>query len=759
MKEGKQLMHQATVNKKQIQKILAHCQDKQIDLRTLLSPMEFKQFREDVAYLKAYFPLLKVEFLMNSNTEEEEKNPEALGKGAFIRAALKLLKELSQAGDPFHILEGAVNNNAYTIDTEKLIINLSSIKPQTPLGNKFMELLQKNATKCITIDKVKKVLIAILKKLNDRAYLAKHYDAHKVTYLTKEEMTDELEGSEIFELDLKVDFTAFEKSIATCIATAINDPAYEPNIEKIKGAARERKEEEEALANKLNNFQQSYEAWVKEQKKICTTIISADTKTDSSILMPKTKFMAMLLKESKVWEQAQPELTQELLRHIVNKLSKEEMSIKEFVNAMSAAITEIQTPLPIIASNWFKRPKLPEYYSLKTAIIANNSGYGEYDLMEEYLVWFREVGAAVDSLKLGSNQQFIVAKIFEKTKKLFEGKQELDFFYTPFETKLKGTLDKNSGSYCSLKQLSYAWTESLYDVIINSGQLRDSLHHLTDQEQGAKIEALSDTLLGVASVERIQRVFLACKRPMVKTEALAKGELLSSLGWFNDGTEFSLGLSTTVERVEGIPFINPVEASIAIGQNGKLGYVFELSDFSMQSPIINGKEGVTVYFEYKIGYTKDRGSLTVGNEQGTEKGKEEDSYQEETIVNMNNWNTSTEGDVDIKSGGLLKLLVDAGGQVSGSIGGGQEWGTEKTSGSTVVLSSTKSLTSSESRTKEDGIETGFFWIEGNVYSFDLDNSGGTLNVQITQIASPKTRGLLTISVPQRPSTKTLRWAK
>jgi hypothetical protein len=681
-----------------------------------------------------------VKMLLNVTGAAGLASPDFIPKGKFIKFVKEWVADFKSE------LEG-IKDDDIAID-KKEIENYLKAKirnPKFPVSLTLWDEIEKELSKLGEKETPKSITAAVSKGL----------DSFSNKMETDFPLTDEYRNN-------RAKYKVIKKKDLDDNIIKVNDlsntllPIMAKAREKAEKEAKEIKEKAEV---KVTNFKKAYEAWVKEQKEICTRIISADKNTDSLNLMDKSKFIAILVKESKVWEAAQPELTGELLASISGNLKKDKLPIKEFVNAMSAAVTEINTPLTTIASNWFESPKFPEYYSLQTAITANNTGLGEYDLMKEYLEWFATVGAAADSLTVSTGQQFIITKLVEGIKKEFKSK-ELEFFCNPFEEKLNKFKSKLNPTYCSLDQLSYAWSESLYDVIMNSNTLNDSLGHLLKMGDKTAIDSISNLLKSNAELSVIQRIFMDARRPPVKAKALANGENLGGNIGFSDGTVLDNTVKTKIVKINGTPCVIPTDVSSNILTNSKHGFEFKVTDFAAQSPIFNGKEGVSTYFEYKITFKRTRGSYTSGSGHSTGTGREDGTEESLTDIAIHHVGTgyTTGGSASVSGGiGVVEGTVET--HADFSVNYEYEGGTEKSKGSSVVISSSTENSTSESNTLDNGSQEGFFLVKGLLYSHKIDKKGGTIEIVLSKSANPNKRNGLTIYCSKGQLVKTLRWSK
>lgn len=678
--------------------------------------------------------------------------PESLGKGAFIKAVLKLIKELNEEGDPFHIMGGEIDASTYHLDIGVLNDKLNALTPQTPLGKKFLELLQKNSLKCTDVGLVKKVVDAILNKFNDRSYLVKHYDKYKAIYGLKENMINEenlLESVEIYASSLKADVAIFQENLHNCVATAINDLRYKPNRD------REKKEEEKEEEQRYK-FKTAYANWRASQSEICSGIISHDTKTDSICSMSKAAFFSALIEASKNWEQSQPQLANELRVKIMASLDKESQ-VKDFVSAMSHGLLSISTSEELIYQNWKKSQIMPSFDDLKTAIITSVDGTSPYNFIGEYVEWAASVSAAVDCLNLSPNQQFVMDKLLDEFKGLFSNK-ELSFFYGTFEQKMQ----QLSTEFPALSEVSQVWQATLYEVAVKSNAIKSHYDNLSFSEKQG-IEQLSGTLTTIANIETVKKHFIACKRPVVTTKVLlAKGEPVNLTIKLKDGTVLMNTIHTKMEAVNKLVFVAPTGVSLSAAN--KNGYQFSTKDFFVQSPVFHDKEGVTCYFEFKITYSKNKGSVTSGTERGNEYSMETGSEKSKTDVDIDVTNNTWGVEGEIVPGWLTKpVSLLLGGQLSGSYSheDGQEVGTEETEGTFSTIGYLRSNTSISQTTKNKGVHTGFMLVKGHVYAHNQNEEVIHVDVFVDEnngITSPASREPLSVEV-ETTENEVMRWKR
>lgn len=759
--ENKVLEEPLTHLIQQVKRIQNHCKLNNIDLRTVFSEQELKQYEADIAYLKTITPEIKG--MSNYSFTGE---PDDIGKKEFLKVASEILSQLLQSKDPFQLFDPQlVNNGAYSIDTEKLKTNLGKLKPHTPLGQKFMELFQGNISACTTVDNTQKVLSAILNKFNNKSYLLKHYSNYQTTY-NQENSTDELNLAAIFASNLRGDFGGLQHSIKTCVVHAIDDVAF--NLNKELSKEEELKKEKEELKKektelRKQEFRKAFAAWKAEQKKICSSIISHDTKTDSICNMSKAAFFTALVEACNDWQKTQPLLSKELRVNIMAEL-KEDAQVKDFVNAMSKSLLSIHTPEEYIYNSWQESQVMPSFDDLKTAIITSSDGTSPYNFIGEYVEWAAEVSGALDSLQLPPTQQFDANKLLKKFEKLFSNK-ELSIFYPV----LKQSIQAIGSPFPSRTDVSEAWQSALYQVTMNSDSVRSLFNSLSFEEK-QQIENISNQLRSNAPIDSIKAIFLDSKRPKLSIKPLlAKGEALNLVIKLKDGSVLNSTIFTKIESLNERAYAMPTDISLTVAN--KNGLEFQATDFYALSPIEHGKEGISCDFEFKILLSKAKGSVTRGSETGSSYGIELGSESSETEVDIDVTNNTlgVEGSLQapkwipnvLKKFNPISYLVD--GEVSGhyAYDWGKEEGTEKTKGTFNSSNYNRSTSTTQEITEERGVDTSFLVVKGHLYSFNF-TSEGTIEVDVNvlegQITSPDAKGAIPAQL-QMTRGKTLHWKK
>ncbi len=532
----------------------------------------------------------------------------------------------------------------------------------------------------------------------------------------------------------------------------------------------ENKTKAKELAQEAKEFDLAYSTWFNEQKMLLSNIVSEDRGTDSTNSMSKAKFVAVLLNENKKWETAQPELGKELSQQILNNLKGDSLSIKDYVNAMNKALNELSTPMPIIAANWYKNRQFPILAGVKTVLTTENEGSSDYDIVEEYIQWFAQVGGVVDSLKLPSNRQFVAEKLGKGFSSTL-GTPELQVFLP----ELKEQVLSYNKKFLSIEETAQLWKTAVGALIRNSDSLVANYNRL--KKAGSRPDSLDQVLLGQAGIDTLQAMFKAALRPLPKLAALANGEAIALVLTLNDGTVLTSNIQTKVSREKQIPFALASGLELLVTK-GKSAYNFKETALLSQSPIVISKQQVSVDFEYSIQFSKDRGSSEIGGGIGIDTGittSVEDSETNSTDLTdtkgtVVGGNASSTTGITGKTDFSLFGLFEAGAEVSEeiTIGGHKDW-TEETStttgkSNTTTVGTTTSMNvnsnSNWNATVNHGQDSGHFTIKGSLVSSQIDTNGGTmqLSIELLSIESPNMKGFaIKKSTPEQ--NKTVRWKK
>lgn len=724
-----------------------YCKENNIELNTLLSNEQKKQMKEGIAFLQTFVPIAKKAELAQPISMDGE---EAIPKGVFLRTVKARLDSLITSSGMEVIKEDL---NKYSLDLSLFTQFMNKIPLKTPFAKELRERILSKSTN--TVESIFDAVNRVVGEYNNKngKLLKEHYSNSEEGSNYKEFYKQE----EVIISDLVSDLDKFTGLLDDCIMEAIDDPAYPPNKEKAAKLAEELEKKKKELEDEIDEFKQVYADWIVEQEKICSGIISTDTKTDSIFNVSKKIFLAMLIKKSNAWSTAQPELTEELRSFIATAINKEDSStVRSFVLAMSQSLNDIKTPKEVLFKNWKEAPDMPSFYGLKTAIIAITSGTSQYDLSGEYMEWAATVGGAMDSLNVSENQQFVTGKLLKEFKTLFN-KPEVEFFYPVFEQKLQ-TIQK---VYPTAKEVSRVWQTTLYDVIVKGEAMSDQFEIIEEGKKKNFITNLSKRLSTIAGKDTIKKVFEGCKRPALKKKPLANGVPLTLNLTLNDGTILTNTFSTKIIRINGKTVCVVPENVAVSASSGKWGYSFEKTNFFTQSPIEKDEETVLTYFQFKIEFSKGRGSVAKGTETSSEYGTEGGWEKSVNEVEMRNWNNSAHGETTVSSGKLAKLFVD--GEVTG--GYAREWGgesgTETTNGTFGSLSYSSGSAKSTEVTTDKGNDTGFILIKGSVRTYDYDKTGTVkvdLDVQQKDLSSPDPKGFAPVDL-KMTTKKEIKWGK
>lgn len=724
-----------------------YCKEHNIELNALLSSEQKKQMKEGITFLKTFVPKVKkAELAAQVSMDEEDVIP----KGVFLKTVKARLDSLITSSGMELIRDDL---NRYSLDLSLFTQLINKIPLKTPFAKELREKILSKSTH--TVESIARAVNRVVGEYQNKngKLLKEHYSSSEEGSNYKEFYKQE----EVIIADLISDLDNLTGLLDDCIIESIDDPNYPPNKEKAAKLAKELEKKQKELEDEIDEFKQVYADWVVEQEKICSGIISTDTKTDSIFNVSKKIFLAMLIEKSNVWSKAQPELTEELRSFIAAAINKEDSStIRNFVLAMSQSLNDIKTPKDVLFKNWKEAPDMPSFYGLKTAIIAITSGTSQYDLSGEYMEWAASVGGVLDSLKVSESQQFVTEKLLKGFQELFN-KPEVEFFYPVFEQKLQAI----QKAYPTTKEVSRVWQTTLYDVIVKGDAMNDQFELIEEGKKKAFITNLSKRLTTITGEDTIKKVFERCKRPVLKKKALANGVPLALSLTLNDGTILTNTLSTKIIRINGKRVCVVPENVVLSASSGEWGYSFKESNFFAQSPIEKDEEMVVTYFQFKVEFSKGRGSIAKGTETSSEYGTEGGWEKSVNEVEMRNWNNSAHGETTVSSGKLAKLFVD--GEVTG--GYAREWGgesgTETTNGTFGSLSYSRGSANSTEVTTDKGNDTGFILIKGSLLSYAYDEVGTVkvdLDVQKKDLSSPNPKGFAPVNL-QMTKKKEIKWEK
>lgn len=532
----------------------------------------------------------------------------------------------------------------------------------------------------------------------------------------------------------------------------------------------------------LDDFNIAYANWLKEEKILLSGVVSDDRGTDSTNNMSKAKFMAILLGQSDDWNSAQPELSQELSQRIIGHLKGDSLAVKDYVNAMTKAITGLSTSRNVIAKNWNKWRRFPTLAGVITILTTENEGSSQYDIVEEYIQWFAQVGGVVDSLKLPSKRQFVTGKVLEELEQALQLPELLVFI-----PELKSNFMASNKKYLSVEETALLWRTSIGNLLKVPNKLIANYQNVADTSK--LIDSLDEILIANAGVDTLQQLFKRALRPLPKPAQLSKGEFVDLTIYLNDGTMLKSRLMTTIDRTEHkgakVPFAYPSKLQLDVTQ-GKSPYKFINKPVFDQSPVVRNKQLVTVDFEYTLTFSRNRGSAEVGGGSSSdhstshsmdvtvEEGQTTGTETTNSTGTNTNLNTSgTVGGSVTGEGsffGLFGASVEAYGEVT--VGGGVEWTSEhavndiNTTTNNTSLSEGVSTTvggsnsTSWNNTIEYGEDIGYITVKGVLTSDDINEETMTLTIDknTINITSPNLKGL---SVNKVESTvgKSVRWKK
>jgi hypothetical protein len=457
------------------------------------------------------------------------------------------------------------------------------------------------------------------------------------------------------------------------------------------------------------------------------------------------------------------------------EIQGDSLEIKDYVNALNTAFTNIETSKEVIAKHWYDKKEFVDVTGLITGLTANNDGTSKYDIVEEYIQWFGKVGGAVDSMKLSPNRQFIATKLIEGFGGLLTT-PELNFFVPKLEENIKA-YDKK---YLSLQETSELWKSAIIHFIKNPDKI--SAASAVKGMPPESMDTLDSLLIGQAGVDSLQQMFKLALRPLPKPDALAKGEFIRLVVNLNDGTILTSNLMTTIAKEGKKPYAYPTAVQLDVSQ-GKSPYKFEAKPIFTQSPVIANEE-VKIDFEYTIAFARDRGSSEIGGGSSVE-------YSETVSVERTTETSNTTGTEETTSNGSNQTISGSTthgfqweaegsffGLFSGSagtshevtVGGEQEWTyehsmtdvntTTNTTGTTVGNSTSTGVSNSDSwnRTMEHGQDEGYITVKGILTSSNIEGDKMTLSIHKVTFSSPDMKGL-GITQINAEAGKEVRWKK
>ena len=564
--------------------------------------------------------------------------------------------------------------------------------------------------------------------------LTKHYQKNKATY--QKIKTKELNQQTMIAND-------FETWLTGILGVA---------SEKQRELEKEQRELEKEQREKEDAFKLAYGEWLADQRRQIKNIISEDKGTDSINVMSKAKFLAILINESKEWRTLQPELSQEIAQRVIAGLKGDSLEIKDYVNAMSAAYSNIGTNEAIIEKYWYEKRRFFDVAGLLTALVTENDGTSKYDILEEYIQWFGQVGNAVESMKLSPNRQFIATKLIEGFGALLTT-PEFRFFVPKLEENIKAY----GKGFLSLAETSQLWKSSVVHFIKNPDALLaiPTINNLPPES----MDKLDSLLIGQVGVDSLHKMLQKALRPLPKPDALAKGEAVELVLKLSDGTMLVSKILTTIAKENKVPHAIPSSVELNVSK-GSSAYDFEAKPLLNQSAVVRSDNQVTVDFEYTIAFSKDRGASQSGGSSDIERA---------TVISVDKTteHSHTEGKEKTKTEGSsygpeFSLFE--------TFGGHYDW-TEETSktttksktqtqGTTVGMSEQVETMQGKnwSTTVNHGNDTGFISIKGYLTSAEIGTETMVLSIEGLEITSPDLKEL-GMQQPIPTTNKTVRWKK
>ncbi len=688
--------------------------------------------------------------------------PQEIGKGAFIEYVQNWIEDyrivLSNEDDEDIVLlvkdirrslRGQIQNPKFPI----------SILIWDAFNKKLKELGDTTNPQALR-DALREGLDVFSKTMNDKPKLSDHFkevgNKGEYTPIKKEDLDKQIMSAQAFEIWL---------------AQTSQQAQVQQNEHTEK-----RKQEEKEQRQEIDAFREAYAMWLAKQKEVLSKAISTDRGTDSTNTMSKAKFIAILMNQSRDWRTAQPELSDELTERVLSYLESDSLEVKDYVSALLMSITGIATPEETIAKNWLKTRRLPIMSGIVAGLTTGNEGYSDYDIVEEYIEWFGQVGNVVDSLKLSNRRQFVAEKLVSNLEATLKT-PELALFLPA----LKQHIQAHNKPFLSLQETNEAWKMSIASLITASSTIIDNYNKI--KGIGTRPDSLNDLLEAQAGVDTLQQMFKNSLRPLPKPVDLSKGEAVNLVLHLNDGTVLTSRLWTTIERVGKIPYARPAQVELNVA-NGESPYQFTAKPVFDQSPVVRSEEMVTVDFEYTIVFDKDRGTSEAGGgssidanvavsqgqyiEKGETQGVEHTRSEGKNTTkgSSNTHGVSAEGKVSFL--GLFKAEVATNHEMT--FERSTEWTSEKsettsTSQSTTVGTSkeiTTAIGNSKSETWNSAVHQGragsYFTIKATLTASEINSETMQLSVETIRITTPDSKGLV-ITLEKNDTNKTVRWKK
>jgi hypothetical protein len=658
-------------------------------------------------------------------------------KDDFYALLMKIAKNLK---DVTNNVKNRLSSEAYIFSVENL----------NKISNEFLNTAEvcfalKNDIS-IVISKVKEGekavdllnnIAAVLDNYMDEKFLKKKYPGHRNE--SEKEISDGIiEPEKLLEI----------------LDSAINPDGYlTEKEEEVK--RKEDKAKKEKLEANISEFNRQYAAWLKESKEVPAKIISQISGTEANSQLKKQKIIRVFLNVADGWKNHQPDLSIEIIDKILSKVKaveRDTIAVKVIADAMRDALLNIETPMLNIFKEWDKHKIFPSFYDLQSCVTTSTEDDYSQKLLDFYMEWFQKNGSILDRLQLErkfpSTQLFKINDLLSNLKYIFKEDYN-SFFYPVLEKNIKETGVINS----SLEKLNQAWKASLMNVIVTSNNIDNYYKKLPKEDTTVlkqkilNVETLMETMAGSDTIKIafLNALYIAPVLPQI-----ASGETLSFNIVLNDGTILRNTVFTKIVRDKSY-YAEAISVSVT-PTSGKRGFSFqEVKDFTTIDAITSG-DTVSYYFEYKIPFTKDKGSQSKAVENSRVLSFETVIGNSETDVNMSNFNIE-------KSFGLGGKLGPIDVENTTIIGGGKQWGKEKTNSFELAFGRSYGQSESNARNTELGENSGFFHIKLSLMTAGQDEE--TIEVILSAepdwISSPDSKGFST----KKPDDvkKVMRWKK
>lgn len=181
-----------------IKAIQNYCKENELDLKTLLSKQELKQYQADLAFVKKFSPEIKGDILALKNTPVSNTIDKDISEPAFVDAVLQWRKKLSTAfkGAKKNYAAVSINTELFSKDmasnASALPLNTALYKEWTTLISKlpnpskgadiFEALLNNNSTTWVLTGNVNTLTLHYREKANKKIY--KQYDNNIGDFIT-----------------------------------------------------------------------------------------------------------------------------------------------------------------------------------------------------------------------------------------------------------------------------------------------------------------------------------------------------------------------------------------------------------------------------------------------------------------------------------------------------------------------------------------------------------------------------------------------